>query len=154
MADILGTDLMVLPNLVAYDAAEVDLTPRVRAIAGVRAPGAPDLFDLGVFGGRENLAQALILRLLTPQGSLADLGHAKYGSQLHKLIGKRKTEALSNLCRAYVLEVVAQEPRVEDKAVSLTFDPDAETSSTFVFTLAVQPKSGDAAVGLSLEFGL
>jgi len=145
MGDLLGADLMVLPNLVAYDAAQVDLTQRTPSVRGLE-----NLLDLGVITGRDNLAQALILRLLTPLGSLASLGHAEYGSQLHKLIGRRKSEALRNLCRAYVLEVVAQEPRVEDTAVSLDFDVPSETSSSFVFTLVVQPRSGDAPVGLSL----
>jgi phage baseplate assembly protein W len=103
---------------------------------------------------RENLAQALILRLLTPRGSLAALGHASYGSRLHELIGQNKTAALRNLCRAFILEVVAQEPRVEDQAVEITFDEQAETLSSFVFTLAVRPRTGDEPIGLTLEVGL
>jgi phage baseplate assembly protein W len=104
--------------------------------------------------GRENLAQALMLRLLTPRGVLMALGHAQYGSRLHELIGRNKTEALRNLCRAFILEVVAQEPRVEDQAVEITFHPDEETSASFVFTLAVKPRTGDAPIGLTLEVGL
>jgi len=151
----LGIDLTVLPFLIAHDAAEVDLVrhsrPRSRP---ERTEGSGELFDLDVIAERRNLAQALILRLLTPRGSLKGLGHAQYGSRVHELIGQRKTTALRNLCRVYVLEVVAQEPRVEDKAVALTFDPLAETQSSFVFTLAVQPKAGGDPLGVSLEVGL
>ena len=50
-----------------------------------------------------------------------------------------------------MLEAVAQEPRVEDKAVSLDFDLAEETSSTFVFTLAVSPRGGGDPVDLGLE---
>jgi phage baseplate assembly protein W len=107
-----------------------------------------------VFTGRENLAQALILRLLTPRGSLEALGHAAYGSRLHELIGQRKTSALRNLCRAFVLEAVAQEPRVESKAVALMFDELAERFDSFVFTLVVQPVTEGDPVSLGLEIGL
>jgi len=148
----LGIDLAVVPNLVAYDAAEVDLVRRARPVARPATPSdARELYDLDVIAERQNLAQALILRLLTPRGSLAKLGHAQYGSRLHELIGRRKTEALRNLCRVFVLDVVAQEPRVNDKAVLLTFDPAAETQTSFVFTLAVQPHDGGGPVGVSLE---
>jgi phage baseplate assembly protein W len=115
---------------------------------------ASEAYDLAVVGGRENLAQALLLRLLTPLGSLAALGHAGYGSRLHTLIGRNKTGALRNLCRAFVLEVVAQEPRVEDSAVSLTFDPAAETVSSFVFSLEVRPRTNGTPLGLSVEVEL
>ena len=163
MAD-LGTDLVVVPFLAAGDADEVDLVPRARPATphglallsdvGYDATGRPELFDLDVVEGRQNLAHALVLRLLTPRGSLADLGHASYGSRLHELIGERKTSALRNLCRAYVLEAVAQEPRVEDTAVALDFDLQAETPSSFVFTLAVQPRDGGDPLPLGLELGL
>lgn len=150
----LGTDLAVVPNLVAHDAAEVDLVPRPRAVPRPK-PGEPrELFDLATITERENLAQALILRLLTPRGSLAQLGHAAYGSRLHELIGERKTEPLRNLCRAYVLEVVAQEPRVEPKAVELQFDLLAETIDSFRFTVAVQPRAGGDPIAVSLEVEL
>src|SRR3954466_2163405 len=112
--------------MAAQDASQVDLVPHSRAIK-TRLPGAPqEVVDLAVLSGRENLAQSMILRLLTPKGSLAELGHGEYGSELHKLIGQLKTEELRNLCRAYVLDVVRQEPRVENKAVSFTFEADRE----------------------------
>lgn len=151
----LGTDLAVAPFLVAHDAAAMDLTlvskpGRGQATIGLRTP----LVDFGTISGRENLAHALLLRLLTPRGSLAELGHAAYGSRLHELIGRPKTSALRDLCRAYVLEVVAQEPRVEDKALALVFDPAAETLDSFVFTLIVQPVDQGDPLQLDLEVGI
>lgn len=154
MDRFLGIDLVVVPNLVAHDASEVDLVTRPTRIPGVRPRGEPEPVDLGTIGGRENLAQALLLRLLTPRGSLAALGHGEYGSRLHELIGQRKTEATRNLCRAFILEVVAQEPRVENKAVEVVFDPQAEDLSSFVVTIVVQPKAGGEPLSLSLEVGL
>jgi phage baseplate assembly protein W len=155
MASILGTDLAVVPQLVAHDASVLDLTLRRHLVRQTR-PSLPTLevTDLGTISERENLVQGLILRLLTPRGTMAALGHANYGSRLHELIGQNRTSALRNLCRAFILEVVAQEPRVEDKAVDITFDERAETLSSFVFTLTVLPCSGDAPIGVSLEIGL
>ena len=150
----LGTDLALIPRLAAHDAAEIDLVPRTRVGRVTVLSGAGEPVDLDTLAGRENLAQALLLRLLIPVGSLGQLGHAGYGSRLQALIGQRKTESLRNLCRAYVLEVVQQEPRVEDRAVVLQFEPLAETASTFVFTLAVRPRLGEEPVGISLEIGL
>jgi phage baseplate assembly protein W len=153
--NLLGIDLVVIPNMVAHDAAALDLVSRARVLRQ-RLPGtdALEATDLVTIAGRENLAQALMLRLLTPRGALAALGHASYGSRLHELIGRNKVDPLRNLCRAFILEVVAQEPRVEDQAVEVTFHPDEETASSFVFTLAVKPRTGDAPIGLTLEVGL
>ena len=110
--------------------------------------------DFIVRDGRENLAQALILRLLTPRGALASLGHPDYGSRLWELIGRLKSDELRNLCRAFVLEAVAQEPRVEAKAGRLDFDLLAERFDNFVFNLVVQPRADAAPVEIGLEVGL
>lgn len=144
-------DILVVSLMAAQDADSLDGVGKPNPFRLVNQDPA---IDLAWVGNRENLAQALILRLLTPLGSLASLGHASYGSRLHELIGMRKTNIVRNLCRAFVLEVVAQEPRVENKAVALDFDLEAETPSSLVFRLSVQPKNGDAALPLSLEVGL
>lgn len=163
----LGTDLVVLPLLVAADAQTVDIATRARPVKPTTLPilaaafpglrvfqtEPRELTDLAVFDGRNNLAQALLLRLVTPRGALAALGHAGYGSRLSELIGRPKTAATRALCRAYVLEVVAQEPRVEHTAIALSFDVERETASSFQFTLVVQPLDGDP-LSLSLEVGL
>lgn len=141
---VLATDLAVVPHMLSHDSATEDLATRA-TVAGA---------DLATLAGRENLAQALILRLLTPMGALASLGHAKYGSRLGQLIGHNKTEALRNLCRAYVLEAVAQEPRVEAKAVSFAFDRAAERIDSFAFVVAVQPIQGGDPLAVALEVGL
>ena len=69
--------------------------------------------DLRVVSGRENLAQAIVLRLLTPVGELVALGHPDYGSRLHELIGRENTETTRNLVKLYILESLAREPRLE-----------------------------------------
>jgi phage baseplate assembly protein W len=152
--DRLGADLVVAPFLSANDASVLDLSTRLRPVLVNIAPGQDEAHDLDVIEGRGNLAHALLLRLLTPVGSLAPLGHQAYGSRLHELIGRSKTDANRNLCRAFVLEAVAQEPRVEPKAVALRFLPTAETLDSFVFELQVQPVAGGDPLALSLEVSI
>jgi phage baseplate assembly protein W len=154
MGDVMGTDLLVTPFFAAEDSSLLDLSIRVRRAYGVLGSGATEALDLEVVSGRENLAQALVLRLLTPVGSLADLGHAAYGSRLSDLIGRHKDAATRNLAKVYVLEAVAAEPRVLDKAVSLDFHPDQETADSFVFTLVVAPVDGSDPVAVSATVGL
>jgi|SRR5882724_96940 phage baseplate assembly protein W len=154
MADKLGIDLTVTPHFVAHDASALDLAKRVRPIRRARPDQPQETVDLDRIAGRQNVAQALILRLLTPRGALAGLGHPDYGSRLSELIGRLKSEELRNLCRAFVLEAVAQEPRVEPKALSLNFDLLAERFDNFVFTLAVKPRTDAAPVEIGLEVGL
>lgn len=182
MSEMLGTDLRVVlgpPGMAAHDAASLDL--RSRPTPGQRAAprsgerrrpalrvadssttqgwqpepyGAAELTDLDTVSAHENLAQALILRLLTPKGSLAPLGHAAYGSRLAELIGRRKTDALRGLCRAFILEAVREEPRVEAKPLAITFDEQREQPWDFVVEITVQPISGGDPVTLLLEVGL
>lgn len=79
-----------------------------------RAPGRPGrLLDLDVVDGRDNLGQAIIIRLLTPRGELAPLGHPEYGSRLHELIGRENTETTRNLVKLFILEALQLEPRIQ-----------------------------------------
>ena len=149
MSDVLGTDLRVVlgpPTMAAHDSSALDL--RLGAGNVDRSREGPMLLD-----GRHNLGQALILRMLTARGTLTDLGHANYGSRLHELIGENKNESNRALCKAFVLEVVAQEPRVEDKAVAFEFDIESEGPSELRFTLTVQPVDGSEpfTIGLGVE---
>ena len=60
MDPLFGTDLSIVPNMVAYDASALDLTTKVRVLRRVR-PGEPDtISDFATLQGRENVAQAPI----------------------------------------------------------------------------------------------
>jgi phage baseplate assembly protein W len=72
------------------------------------------LSDIGTVGAYDNLAQAVVLRLLTPRGELSALGHPEYGSRLHSLIGEKNNETYQNLARLYILESLAFEARIEE----------------------------------------
>ncbi|GAA2152624.1 hypothetical protein FHX52_0797 [Humibacillus xanthopallidus] len=146
MSDPFGTDLLVVPGpptMAAHDASALDL--RLGAGNVDRALEGPMLQS-----GAHNLGQALILRMLTPRGTLAELGHAVYGSRLHELIGTNKNESNRALCKAFVLEVVSQEPRVQDKVVAFVFDIASEGPSELRFTVTVQPVDGSTPVTIGL----
>ena len=148
----LGRDLKVMlgpPGLAARDGAGLDILSVNGMPLGARAA-----FDLARVEGRETLAQALMLRLLTPVGALAALGHAAYGCRVGELIGGPKTASTRALCKAHVLAAVAQEPRVDDQAISFAFDPANEGPSELRFTLTVRPRTGDEDVTLDLAVTL
>jgi phage baseplate assembly protein W len=72
------------------------------------------LRDFALSSGLDNLRQAIEIRLLTPRGELAALGHADYGSRLPDLIGRPNTETNRNLAKLYVIEALKQERRVQE----------------------------------------
>jgi phage baseplate assembly protein W len=80
------------------------------------------LRDLSVSADLDNLRQAIEIRLLTPKGELAPLGHADYGSRLPDLIGRPNTETNRNLAKLYVIEALKQERRIE-KIVTVDVTP-------------------------------
>lgn len=96
------------------------------------------LEDFGLVTGRDNLGQAIILRLLTPRGELAALAHPDYGSRLHELIGRQNTQTTRNLAKLFILEALKAEPRVE-KVVELTVDPFKGTRDAVTVSLTVKP---------------
>ena len=69
--------------------------------------------DLGMVEGRNNLAQALTLRLITPVGMLDNLGHSNYGSRLYELIGQLNNPTNRKLVELYAKESIMQDPRVK-----------------------------------------
>jgi phage baseplate assembly protein W len=87
---------------------------------GAATPGT--LEDLGTIGGRANLGQALVMRLLTPLGELAGLGHPEYGSRLPDLVGRGNTATTRDLLKLAILDAVVRDPRVAE-VVEVQVDP-------------------------------
>ncbi|MBE0616912.1 MAG: hypothetical protein IH608_03145 [Proteobacteria bacterium] len=87
--------------------------------------------------GKENLVQAVILRILTPRGELAALGHPEFGSRVHELIGRENTRTCHNLVKLYIMEALGHEPRIE-KVVHLTVAPPPGARSTVDVLLRVK----------------
>jgi len=160
----LGTDLALTTLFAADEWGSHDLgtvlSRRGRRVTAVPLPdgtvpaGArPDPLDLATLTGRQNLAQSLILRLLTPVGSLAPLGHPDYGSRLGELVGTANVPAARFLARRHVLEAVAQESRAA--LVDLVFaDPAISDPGTLAFTVVVQPLVGGEPAGAPVGLGV
>lgn len=119
--NVLGVDLALTrytgaPSGVALEAADswgsLDFLVVPGGRGGLPQPGA--VRDLGTVSGRANLAQALIMRLLTHQGALTPLGHPNYGSRLTELVGRLNNETTRNLARLFTIETIKQEPRVRE----------------------------------------
>ena len=121
----------------------------VRLVAGTSAAA----MDIAAVSGRQNLAQALILRLLTPLGSLTALGHPAYGSRLPELIGERNNETARNLARLYTIQAVSQEVRVRELQ-ELAVSTVADSMDTIRISFSVLPLGDDDPLPLTLEVTL
>jgi phage baseplate assembly protein W len=113
-ATLFGTDLRLLGDLEHQRSRNPgsDLRTVERPERGY--PGEDPPRDLETVAGVPNLQQALLLRFLTPMGGLAPLGHPRYGSRLFELIGELNNETSRNRAKMYVLQALAEEPRVQE----------------------------------------
>lgn len=144
----LGRDLLLTPFYQATSWGTLDLV--------TQPPGAVPLDeprDLDVASEGNCLRQALILRLLTPVGSLRELGHAGYGSRLHELIGQPHTAANRLRARAFVLQALAQEHRVA-RVVELRVEPDPASADRLHISVQVLPVGSGDPLSLGLEVQL
>lgn len=116
---------------------------------GRRVPGQAGGDDLTLAAERANLAQALILRLLTPLGGLAPLGHPGYGSRLTELIGERNDEEHRNLARLFTIQAVAQERRAT--LIGLVVDVSADRADVIRISFSVLPVGSDDPLDLAVE---
>src|SRR3954470_19071538 len=127
----------------AIFAVHRELRPIYRLTETLQAPRRA--WDFVPRDGLENLAQAVILRLLTPKGELAALGHPEYGSRVHELVGQENDTAKRNLLKLFILDALKLEPRIE-KVVELTIAPSPGTKSTVDVLLRVKPVGAAAVV--------
>lgn len=125
----------LLSDLAVF-AVHRELRPVYRLAETARLPRRA--WDFMPRDGLENLAQAVLMRLLTPRGELASLGHPEYGSRVHELIGQENNTARRNLLKLFILEAVKLEPRIE-RVVELKVAPSPGTRSTVDVLLKVQP---------------
>lgn len=120
----------------AIHAIHRELRPVYRVTETPKLPARD--WDFTPRDGLENLAQAVILRLLTPRGELAALGHPEFGSRLHELIGQENNTTKRNLLKLFILEAMKAEPRIE-KVTELAVTPSPGARSTVDVLLRVKP---------------
>jgi phage baseplate assembly protein W len=156
----LGTDLALTryvgtPSAVPLESADswgaLDLEVVAGGQGGLRASQGSD--DLGTVSGRANLGQALILRLLTPRGSLAGLGHPNYGSRLVDLVGRLNNDRSRNLARLYTLQALGEEPRVR-QVLGLAVEVMPDQPDVIRIGFEVLPLDDDQPLSLALEVAL
>jgi len=149
-----GTDLRLLRDPTLHDsrAPGEDLGTRARPERVPAGAAAPD--DLATWTGVDNLAQALLLRLLTWRGELTRLGHPAYGSRLHELIGELNDESTRSRAKLYVLQALAGEPRVA-RVVSVTVTASRRVREQIDIALVLETTAADAPpLLLTLPFSL
>lgn len=109
--------------------------------------------DLQIASGRANLGQAILNRLLTRKGELADIGHPEYGSRLHELIGEPNNEKTRELVRLYTKECVSQEIRVQD-IVSITVSVHGDNRNEVLLDITVLPIKSNVPMNVVFPFYL
>jgi phage baseplate assembly protein W len=120
--------------------------------SGKPAPTAPR--DLKVVSGVDNLEQAIANRLKTRKGELAALGHPEYGSRHHELIGEPNVDRTRNLIKLYVLQALAQEPRIT-RVVSAKVRPEHQPPrETVRIELTVEVLDAPSPFDLVVPFSL
>ncbi|QSQ23224.1 DUF2634 domain-containing protein [Pyxidicoccus parkwayensis] len=137
MADELKTDL----RLNFKDTGEVDLD------------WSADAGGAKTVGGKDNLVQALTLRLMIYRGHLEQLGHARYGSKVAELIGEPLDRQNLDLLRRYVRQALKEDPRVED-VTSLTVSARPDLPGAVDVRAIILATTGDEVeLGLALDLG-
>lgn len=142
-----GIDLRLLGNLEKQNDRErgSDLFTTRRAETGQ--------IDLETLPGTENLKQALLLRFLTPMGELAILGHPTYGSRLYELLGELNIERTHNLAKMFVLQALAEEPRVK-QVLSVKVTQNRAVREQMDIDIWLTPVDSDTALNLVFPFFL
>jgi phage baseplate assembly protein W len=105
------------------------------------------LRDVSRSSGRDNLRQAIEIRLLTPKGELAALGHPDYGSRLPELVGQPNTETTRNLAKLFVIEALKQERRIQ-KIVSVDVSAAPGERQRIRILLSVLPIASQSVLDL------
>lgn len=118
---------------------------RLRRTENGRYDLALGVKDLATVSDTELLVQALTMRLLCLRGELARLGHPRYGSKLHTLIGQTRDRENLGLLRRYVRKALLADPRVREVRRIDVATPDPSTVEILTTVL------GRAGEEVSLE---
>ncbi len=144
MAELVARDLLVAPSYSGHTWGSLDLAP-----TPVQPGEGP--VDLAVAAGVDAIRQCLLVRLLTPLGSLTELGHGGYGSRLHELVGDLHTTTTRQLARSFVLRALEQEPRVLAPLELEVEAPDPAAPDHVRIRVLVQARDVPEPVALTIE---
>ena len=154
---VLGSDLALTrfvgtASSVALEFADswgsLDLSVVPGQTDGLKQPR--EVLDLGTASDRANLAQALVVRLLTPRGALTHLGHSQFGCRLVELIGRLNNVTTRNLARLHTLEALGEEPRVKE-TLALVVGTHPDRPDVIRIDFSVLPRGDSEPLSLSLE---
>jgi len=109
--------------------------------------------DLETVSEEYNLGQAIVNRLRTRQGELADIGHALYGSHLYELVGEPNNERTRELAKLYARESIAQDPRVSE-IVSIIVEVPKDNPNRIDVNISVLPIGRTTVLNIVLPFYL
>lgn len=101
--------------------------------------------DLCTVKGIKNLHQAILMRLMTPQGSL--LHHPDYGSQIHMLLGSKGIPNQIQKAKIELERTIRSDKRVED----VTIQDFAFDGQTLFATIQIKPIGIDQIVELGIK---
>ena len=110
--------------------------------------------DIQMVSGRQNLAQAIINRLLTRKGELAQLGHPNYGSRLYELVGELNNLRIRAKAEIFIRECLDQERRIKE-VTNVTIAPfSTQDRGLLKVGISVQPADGSEIISLTLPINL
>ena len=109
--------------------------------------------DLDLVDEEYNLGQAIINRLRTREGELADLGHASYGSRLYELIGEPNNEKTREQVRTAARECISQEPRVSE-VIAINVAASRDNLNQIDVSISVMPIGRSTVLNIVYPFYL
>ena len=109
--------------------------------------------DLDLVDEEYNLGQAIINRLRTREGELADLGHASYGSRLYELIGEPNNEKTREQVRTAARECISQEPRVSE-VIAINVAASRDNLNQIDVSISVMPTGRSTVLNIVYPFYL
>jgi len=109
--------------------------------------------DLEIVKEEYNLGQAIINRLRTRLGELADLGHPNYGSRLYELVGEPNNERTRELAKAYIREGIMRDPRVKE-IINISVKPNKDDKRRIDMEITLLPIGKSTALNIVFPFYL
>lgn len=97
--------------------------------------------DIGKVSEEMNLAQAILHRLRTVKGELAQLGHPEYGSNIFDFLGQPNNWTTRSRLRLAIRDTIRQERRVKE-IVSISVNPRLQSLDLQKSELSAATKRG------------